>query len=144
MKYAILLSFVAALSSCTTGGPQQARQYSRQRQQVSEKMQLEQQKRSDFFLSAGGILGITNGVRNLIRSDPTPIATRGHTSIARPEARGHTSIARPEARQPARRPSVDQPPHAPPMPDTSPQTSQRSRVISPAEATRPPQKTSKH
>jgi hypothetical protein len=67
MKYAILLSFVAALSSCTTGGPtirglgagsdasylnaergradaqiseQQARQYSRQRQQVSEEMEL--------------------------------------------------------------------------------------------------------
>jgi len=94
MKYAILLSFVAALSSCTTGGPtvaglgagsdaaylnasrgrsdaqiseQQARQYSRQRQQVSEEMQLEQQKRSNFFQSAGGILDITNGVRNLVR-----------------------------------------------------------------------------
>ena len=94
MKYAILLSFVAALSSCTTGGPtigslgagsdaaylnasrgradaqvseQQARQYSRQRQQVSEEMQLEQQKRNNFFQSAGGILDITNGARNLFR-----------------------------------------------------------------------------
>lgn len=80
------------LNSCTTGGPtvaslgagsdaaylnstrgrsdaqiseQQARQYSRQRSQVSEEMQLEQQKRSNFLQTTGGFLDVLNGARNL-------------------------------------------------------------------------------
>ena len=45
----------------------QAEQYSRQRQQVSEEMQLEQQKKNNFYQNAGGILGIANGISNLAR-----------------------------------------------------------------------------
>jgi hypothetical protein len=85
---------VLCLSSCTTGGPtiaglgagsdaaylnssrgradaqiseQQARQYSRQRQQVSEEMSLEQQKRSNFLQTTGGVLDVLNGVRGFVR-----------------------------------------------------------------------------
>ncbi len=88
-----ILTFVIFIAGCTTGGPtigslgagsdaayinatrgrrdaqiseQQARQYSRQRRQISEEMQLEQQKRSNFIDSTRGILDITNGLRNLV------------------------------------------------------------------------------
>lgn len=90
----ITLLVATSLVSCTTGGPtvaslgagsdaaylnasrgradaqiseQQARQYSRQRQQVSEEMALEQQKRSNFFQTTGGVLDILNGARGLVR-----------------------------------------------------------------------------
>lgn len=83
---------LTVLTSCTTGGPtvaslgagsdtaylnatrgradaqvseQQARQYSRQRQQVSEEMQLEQQKRSNFLETTRSTLDVMNGVRSL-------------------------------------------------------------------------------
>jgi len=88
-----ILLFVTLISGCTTGGPtigslgpgsdaaylnatrgrrdaqiseQQARQYSRQRRQISEEMQLEQQKRSNFIDSTRGILDITNRLRTLV------------------------------------------------------------------------------
>lgn len=91
-KAAFILMTFTLISGCTTGGPtigglgagsdaawtnatrgrrdaqisqQQAEQYSRQRRQISEEMQLEQQKRSNFFESARGFLDFTNGVRGL-------------------------------------------------------------------------------
>jgi hypothetical protein len=92
-KITPILIFATLITGCTTGGPtigslgagsdaaytnatrgrrdaqiseQQARQYSRQRRQISEEMQLEQQKRSNFMESTRGILDITNGLRTLV------------------------------------------------------------------------------
>jgi hypothetical protein len=95
MKTFIALICVSSLiPSCTTGGPtvaglgagsdsaylngtrgradaqiseQQARQYSRQRQQVSEEMGLEQQKRNNFMQTTGGVLDILNSARGFVR-----------------------------------------------------------------------------
>ncbi len=93
MKPTLLLATLLGLtlSSCTTGGPsvsslgagsdaaylnatrgradaqiseQQANQYSRQRQQVSEEMMLEQQKRNNFMQTTRGTLDVLNAARS--------------------------------------------------------------------------------
>ncbi|MEI6278456.1 MAG: hypothetical protein WCQ16_03605 [Verrucomicrobiae bacterium] len=89
--FAITLFFSLVISGCTTSptvsklGPGsdaaalnatrgrsdaqlssvQAEQYSRQRRQVGEEMQLEQMKKDQFFRNAGGVIGILQGVRSI-------------------------------------------------------------------------------
>lgn len=41
---------------------QQAEQYNRQRDQVKGEMELEQQKKDNFYKNANGVMGVANGI----------------------------------------------------------------------------------